>query len=178
MNISKWLVVAILLLAGCAQNPNQNPNQGQSKAAATQEQAKKNTEMQEKFKAWKQKSDTICAGAEFKLITDKSPCDVTKVGADALTDKTRITPEQKPVFARFLEAIAGSNAEFTKLQRTYGGEVGNKLADLGDSMIAPESNKIAQELYEEKITWGEYLQKRKDLNARIQAEVKKITVAY
>lgn len=75
------------------------------------------------------------------------------------------------------KAISGVNADFRKLQRAYGGPVGNKLSDMGETMVAPESDKIALKLYEGKITWGEYLQKRKELNARIQAEVEKITAA-
>lgn len=234
MNFPKWLALSVLLLAGCAQNPNANqsnkvwdkPNAtlqdfDGDKAACQQQTQKKvmigrgatarsalstdvpaynacmeargwvlkdkeavakdreqmNKNAQETFKAWKQKSDEICASAEFKIITDKSPCDVTKVGLEALSDKSKITPEQKPVFDKFRKAISDLNADFRKMQRTYGGPVGNKLADMGETLVVPESDKIALELYEEKITWGEYLQKRKELNARIQAEVKKITVA-
>lgn len=161
MNISKWLIVSVLALAGCAPDPIHNPVQNKREA----------------INAWKQRFDAVCSGAEFKVITDKSPCDVANVGIEAMADNTKITAEQKPVFVKFRRAITGLNADFNKMARAYGGATNNRLADLEESMFVPEDARIAQELYEEKITWGEYLQKRKDLNARIRAETQRITAA-
>ncbi len=102
---------------------------------------------------------------------------MTRASEEALADNTKITAEQKPVFVKFRQAINAQNAEFYRLVRTYGAPAEKKLADLGESVFAPEDNKIAQELYDEKITWGEYLRKRKDLGARMQAEAQRVTAA-
>ncbi len=157
MNISKWLAVSVLALAGCAPTPAQHKG--------------------EVLNTWKQRFDAVCYGAEYRIITDKNPCDVTRASEEALADNTKITAEQKPVFAKFHQAITALNAEFNKLLRAYGGANGKKLADLGEAMFTPEDDRIARELYDEKITWSEYLQKRRDLDARMQAEAQRITAA-
>lgn len=134
----------------------------------------KNNESQELFKNWKARYDAFCSNPEYKIITDRSPCDLTNVSLELLADKTKITPEQKPVFVKFRTGSGDLAKEFRTNQRQFGGVNGGKLADLAESM-QPEYDKNALALYEEKISWGEYVQRRRDFINKFNIEGKRIS---
>lgn len=134
----------------------------------------KKNEAQESFKNWKAKKDDLCSNPEYQIIFNKSPCDITNVSFELLIDKSIITQEQKPVFVKYRKASGELDKEYRDSQVLYNGVKGRKMADLMES-ANQEFDKASLDLYEEKITWGEYLQKRRDLGAKYNAEAKRIS---
>jgi hypothetical protein len=170
-NVKTWLKLDLLAFAlVCVMTAQAHA----TVTIGTDNSAQKNSEAKQEFDKWKKDVDVICSSPEYKIITDRTPCYVNQITTELLADRTKITPEQKQVFLSFKKAIDESKRELRKLQRRYGGSNGSKTADMEESQLMPELDKNDMNLYEEKITWGEFLQQRRDLYNKFQDEVKRI----
>jgi hypothetical protein len=130
-------------------------------------------EKQAAFKKYKDKMDAMCANPEHRAFYLKAPCYVNDTKAEHLSDKTTITPEQKTALAKMRTMINELNNDSVQFQLTYEGEQGIKAAHLMESMMFPERDKNLAALSEGKITWGQYNQRRQELDNLFRAEMKK-----
>ena len=98
-----------------------------------------NNELSAERDANRRKGEERCADPKFSVIYEKTPCLSTNIYFKYMTDDTRITSAQKIVFVQLRESFSQSSEKIVK----------NNL-----------------DLYNGKITWGEYNLRRKELNQR------------
>lgn len=115
-----------------------------------------------------------CADSEYAAYYEKSPCLAAKVTTEQLDDLTKITPVQKAVLSKVRQSISGSFQERIRIFRDYGGDKDIKFAEYQESYIKPRLDKNDLNLYDGKITWGQYNKERNALFLEADEERKKI----
>ena len=120
-----------------------------------------------------EKAKALCAKPEYAPLFVKSPCFPTDITFEQIADNTKITPEQKAIGLKCWTEVDALSKENIEVLRIHGDI---QMADYFESIL-PEIDKYNLDLLNGVITWGEYNQRRKDLNARNMAEVRKINQA-
>ena len=125
---------------------------------------------QEELDRLKQKTEDRCASPEFKLYYEKTPCLATQINFQYVSDTSKITQAQKKDFLKVRAAIDESQKQRNQLDReTRFGWV----ADVVEQFSIPPNDANNLDLYNGKITWGEYNTKRRDIANDFMAELKK-----
>jgi len=145
----------------------QQLQQQQSNAAAVQ------SSNQAEFNKIKADGEAICTNAEFKLYYAKTACSSNDISFEQLADQSKITPAQKPVLVKQRAAIAENQKQRIAFQRKLGAK-GIKTADLITAVLLPQQDQLNLDLYNGKITWGEYNKQRKDINAKFSERLKSL----
>lgn len=128
------------------------------------------TDFKEDMEKLKQKTAERCANPEFKEYYDKSPCLAEQINFQYVSDTTKITPAQKKVFAKVRADIDASQKERARIDR----ESGNGFAaDTALRLLAGPNDANNLDLYNGKITWGEYNAKRREIFSNFIAELRK-----
>ena len=117
----------------------------------------------------------ICNAPENKEYYSKTACLSADITLEQMADPSRITAAQKPVLLKVRTAADALNKQDMKLAREMGGTAGNRIADIYDTYTVPQNDKNTLDLYNGRITWGEYNRKRKEITADGNAQFKKIT---
>lgn len=120
------------------------------------------------------KAESNCQKPELKEYYSKTPCHVAGITFEHMSDDTKITPAQKNAMQKARILADDLNKEQLVINRTFGGERGGKVSDLIESTSSPQNDKNNLDLYNGKITWGEYNQKRKEIFTNISEAIKKI----
>jgi hypothetical protein len=137
---------------------------------------------QESMNAWqaknaeiKERSDKLCIDERFKLFFAKTPCNVSELTLQHLTDSSKVTPAEKNVLlqmdAEYL-TIAKMVAENYKLN-TRPESLGTSLSNNRMKGRAESQDNLFN-LYQGKITWGGYNTQRKAITVNGKAEFDKI----
>jgi hypothetical protein len=120
-----------------------------------------------------EKTKAICAKPEYAALMVKTSCLDKDMTFEQIADNTKITPEQKPIFIKYQTEVDA----FRKEQREYL----HTLTDHGDiqwvdylDSTQSEIDKYNLDLFNGVITWGEYNQRRKDLNTKKMSEWRNI----
>jgi hypothetical protein len=111
----------------------------------------------------KGKQEEICANFDLKAYYEKSSCSAKDITFQQITDTTKISENQKLALSKQRFAMGQFNNQLIDAQRKYLGEKGGKFATIYETIVVPQNEKIALDLYNGKITWGEYNQHRKDI---------------
>ena len=114
-----------------------------------------------------------CADPEYAAYYEKSPCSAAKVTPEQLEDQTKITPVQKAVLSKVRQSISASFQERQRIFKDYGGDKDIKFAEYVESM-KPRIDKNDLNLYDGKITWGQYNKERNAMLLEGEEERKKI----
>lgn len=114
-----------------------------------------------------------CANPEFKPYYSKTACTALEITFEQLADSTKITPAQKAVLPKLRAVIDENLKARNALNRRAGGR-NAKIADYVVGNIMPQNDKNNLDLYNGKITWGEYNQRRKDINVNGNNAIKNI----
>jgi len=115
----------------------------------------------------------LCATPEYKDYYSKTACLSVDITIEQMADPSKITPIQKPILLKARTAADGLSKEDMKLARDMGGVQGNRMADIYDSYMVPQNDKNTLDLYNGRITWGEYNRKRKEIYTEMNAQFKK-----
>jgi hypothetical protein len=137
---------------------------------------------QESMNAWRakeaeirQRLDKICTDEKYKLFFAKTPCNVSELTLQHLTDTSKVTPAEKSVLlqmdAEYL-TIAQMVADNYKLN-TRPESLGTALAN-NRMKGRSDSQENLFNLYQGKITWGGYNTQRKAITVNGKAESVKI----
>lgn len=118
--------------------------------------------------------EEICQNEEFASVFAKSPCKAEDLTFEHLTENTKITELQKASMLKLRKAIEVNLKFRLTLFRTYGGPKGNRGMDYMESTVIPNTEKNLLDLYNSKITWGEYNQQRKAIMTAANAEDKRL----
>jgi hypothetical protein len=75
---------------------------------------------------------------------------------------------EKANFSSLRVSINESFKEALDRDRKYGGPKGAKVANYSETVYIPKLEKLNLDLYNGKINWGEYNQKRKELHLELR----------
>lgn len=113
-----------------------------------------------------------CAKPELKEYYSKTACFSIDITLEQMADGTKITNIQKPILLKARGIADDLTNSDLKLLKEFGGNNGNKLAAIYES-LKPQSEKNTLDLYNGKITWGEYNRRRKEISSDIATEMRK-----
>lgn len=122
---------------------------------------------------FKDRIDQICTNPEYKLYYAKTACRQLDITFEQLADSSKITQQQKAVLVKWRATADAYFKENMAFQRTLGVR-GNKIADLQQRFLVPKSESMALDLYNGKITWGEYNKQRKEMAIEFQNRISNI----
>ena len=125
---------------------------------------------QELLDKLKQQTDERCASPEFKPYYEKTPCLVTQINFQYVSDTSKITPVQKKAFLKVRAAIDENQRQRIQVDRETGF---GWAADVLEQFLIPPNDANNLDLLNGKITWGEYNAKRRDLFNNFMVEIKK-----
>jgi hypothetical protein len=107
----------------------------------------------------REKGQAICAMPELAPLFAKTACAPQDISFEQIADSTKVNEEQKIVLMKWIAQTDAVVKQTTELFRS--GDDGTKRwADYLES-IQPENDKLKLNLYNGKITWGEFNQQRK-----------------
>ena len=146
-------LVFVWLLTGCAMNQSgSNLLSGQvSAGSVTDAIAKLNVQQKEE-----------CMKPEYAPLRLKAPCSTKDLTFAQLADTTKMTDVQKDLFMQATTVMDSYSRSITDLYRQTGTPPGLKIADARDWAYA-QSTQNRLELVERKITWGNYLKQRQQI---------------
>lgn len=107
-----------------------------------------------------------CNDPAYKMYFSKTACLASNISFDQMTDSSKITPQQKTVFLEFKKSADAQFSQYINSIKNIPNAPGEKSASLYQTTLLPETDKNSIDLYSGKITWGEYNQKRKEINAK------------
>jgi len=114
-----------------------------------------------------------CNDGKFMLLFKKAACKIDDITLDQLEDKTTILESEKQYFKNYIYYVNKINTKTIELIQNDGNDKDKKIGLLLDKLYQ-QSDKIALDLYEEKITWGEYNKNRKKLHQVFKEDEKHI----
>lgn len=129
--------------------------------------ANANNQLFEEREKNKQANEERCANIEFSSIYAKTPCLATQIEFRHMTNEEKITNEQKVVFVKWREAIDISNQQIVDTELRYNGSIGKKYGNYYLATMKPENDKNNLDLYNGKITWGQYNSRRKEIYSKL-----------
>jgi hypothetical protein len=115
----------------------------------------------------------MCAREDLRAHFRKSPCLPNEATLEQLADRSRISAEEKIALSKVRTDSAELNKKFAAVHRQHNPRNGNALAlSLENSRVS--FDKIALDLYEGRITRGEYNKRRLELFNKHNDEFQKI----
>ena len=104
----------------------------------------------------------MCSTPELADYYKKTACKASDVSFEQLADTTKITSAQKAALVKQRERVALGEKEQDALQALRGQE-GQKVIDISRTYTRPQNEQNNLDLYNGKITWGEYNKRRKEI---------------
>lgn len=130
---------------------------------AASNNSKHTNDMQLEMSRLDQQTLARCSDKQFALYYAKTACKAKDITLEQMGDKSRITSSQKPVLSSVQKEVKSSSAEYNAMYRKFGGTRGASFAATNETVFDPKYDKLYFELYNGKITWGEFNQKRKEI---------------
>ena len=115
-----------------------------------------------------------CISPEFQLYYSKTSCTANAVTMSQMSDKTKITAAEKPVLEAATIKIDTLTRDNNSIIRTAGSEKDKAFANYLETIYMPLLDKNRFNLYDGKITWGDFNRRRKELGDAYLAERKRI----
>jgi hypothetical protein len=147
---------------------NDETTQNSSRASAPNNQDQPTPESMNAFKERESVSmarqESLCTDEKFKPFFLKSPCQTTDITIGNISDKSKATAAQKKV----IEALDIEYLEILKMRAENYREnikplpLGLALSNL-IMQLRTDSQSLLVNLYQEKITWGQFNEGRRDL---------------
>lgn len=122
----------------------------------------------------KQSTDQTCNTEAFKPLFERSPCRVQDISFSQLADSSTITEELKPIFAAERDGMDKSAKVTISALRSHTDPRDRAFADALESEVSV-ADAYAMDLYNGKITWGEY---NKDRRANVDELTAKRKAIY
>jgi hypothetical protein len=109
-----------------------------------------------------EEASQLCAREDLQAHYRKSPCKPQDATLEQMADKSRISPSEKEALSKVRSDRTAIAKRASDYLRQHVQQNGIALALIGERMES-ESDKIAVEFYEGRITRGEYNKKRREI---------------
>lgn len=139
-------------------------------AQAAQNQAK-NEDLRRQNDQITANAIAICNKEELKEYYKKTACRTSEISFEQVADTTKITEMQKAALVRQRQEVALIEKKQDTLQRQRG-EAGQKIISIARNYLRPENEKNNLDLYNGKITWGDYNKRRKEIYIETQNKLR------
>lgn len=113
-----------------------------------------------------------CAKPEYREIISKSPCLISALTLDQLSDNSKITDSQKRPFAELSKFVGAGLNNILQAYRS-GGLADRKHAEYYARFVTARQS-LDIDLYQGKLTWGAYNSKKKEWAESIRTERAKV----
>ena len=144
---------------------------------ALQQQAQQNQSINSQFQAESNRLDAqsrdTCNNPDLKAYYSKTACYAQDITFEQLADSSKITAAQKAALVKQRAAVSESQKARYDLNKRAGGRAA-RIADVVNTDLIPKNDQNNLDLYNGKITWGEYNKKRKDIYLQFQERIKSI----
>lgn len=147
-------------------------NQNAAQVQQSQNQTKFNSGLS-RLNQIKEETNDVCRDPAYQSYYAKSPCLADQATLQQMTDKSKITASEKEALDAATRKQDQLNEEAFIIVRK-GSPRDQQFANYYDQFSKPQFLKIRLDLYDAKITWGEYNRKRKEINDAFRVEQKRI----
>jgi len=128
------------------------------------------------LKAVSSEGQSLCEREEFQAYYRKSPCRAGEPTLEQLADRSKITADERKLLTKVRAEVTELNKKYAAIHRQFNQQTGNALAE-NIEQGTKAGDKIAFDLFEGRITWGEYNKRRRDVYDQFTAESKKLARA-
>jgi len=135
------------------------------------QQAPRNNADRDRASQLRAERNAQCSNPKYAIIIAKSPCSSNDYTEQHLSDRSKITAQQKPLVQEFYEESKKRSQEWTVIivrQIKEPAAAAQRLRYL-DSVVAPAFEQNTQRLLEGKITWGEFNTRDKQIAQEARA---------
>ncbi len=115
-----------------------------------------------------------CKNPDYAAYYAKTFCSAPESTLAMMSDKSKINAREKEVLNAWSQAYDKLLLEANDLARQYGSAKDKQIILYYDTVSTPASQKNRLDLYDGKITWGDYNRRRKEINDAIAVERKRI----
>jgi hypothetical protein len=127
--------------------------QSQAQAASGKARYDQNTEQMK----------AACNSPDFQLYYNKTSCLANDVTLSQMTDKSKITTAEKLVLEAATTNVDNLIKDNLNLIRQFGSQKDKALADYVETVQNPNLEKNRLDLFDGKITWGDFNRRRKEI---------------
>jgi hypothetical protein len=99
------------------------------------------------------------------------PCQAKQASAEQLSDRTKISKEEKPAFTKWRVLTEENNQKAAAAHQQYNRQTGDNVAAL-IKKNQEASAKLAEQLYDGRISWGQYNKGRIEIGLQMEQEAK------
>jgi hypothetical protein len=140
-------------------------------ALAEQNKAK-NEKLKNMSETIQAKVAAMCSRDALREFYMKTPCRAQEISFQQIVDTTKITESQKSALLMQEKENMLIHMEWKKLHMQRGDQ-GLKTVALANNFLDPENEKNRLDLYNGKITWGEYNKRRRDIYAEFSERLRR-----
>jgi hypothetical protein len=116
----------------------------------------------------------LCARADLPpIFTKKMPCQAKQASAEQLSERTKISKEEKPAFMKWRVLTEENNQKAAAAHQQYNRQTGDNVAAL-IKKNQEASAKLAEQLYDGRISWGQYNKGRIEIGLQMEQEAKNL----
>lgn len=108
----------------------------------------------------------ICMEARYAALRAKSPCKSSDINFTQMSDRSKITSEQRSQLVEATTRMDQINKEITSLYRAFNTSESLRIAD-ARSWAHEQSLKNRLSLADGNLTWGQYLEQRTKIEAEM-----------
>jgi hypothetical protein len=112
----------------------------------------------------------LCSREDLKPYFNKSPCNAEDATLEQLTDKSRITQPEKIALSKFRAETAAVTKRMTESLEQTNPAAARVAIPLINTAQA-EHEKVAIALYDGRITWGQYTQRRQEIARAMKTRI-------
>lgn len=141
---------------------------------ALEQQQAQSADIKSRLEKITQESLALCNVPEFQAYFAKTPCKSSDISFGQMADKTKINSKEKSA----LEALSTKSDILMKdardIIRPSSHPKDQAYLQYIEQIFVPATTKLRFDLYDGKITWGDYNRRRKELGESSEAERSKI----
>ena len=131
------------------------------------------TALRDAFKEIHAEQDALCKRPEFAAIYARSACHLGDLTISQLADSSRLANADKAAFSKVRKESQDIGRKAAAAYRAFGGDRGRRVAAAIDrAELMAERNGV--DLYQGHITWGEYSQRRREVNQVYRDDFRRI----
>jgi hypothetical protein len=112
---------------------------------------------------------TFCARSDLQPLWKRMACKAKDTTEAQLSDRTKISGEEKLALAKWQEFIQTINERVATVYRQFAATKGEAVASSLEAGTA-DVKRLASELSNGSLTWGEFNKRRLELNKRIETD--------
>lgn len=120
--------------------------------------------------------ESHCKKDELRPFYKKTACSPNDISSDQLGDASKATAEEKAAIQKVRIEVAVFDRRLAQALRQYGGPKGDSMAAVIEK-IDGQSGEAMMDLYFQKISWGEYNSRCKELQKEFRDQVNEIRAA-